>query len=74
MKLLPDWKTALARHWSAWVYYVIAALALIPEVLGWLGEKIDLPSYVYLLLAVIGLGAKVVKQELPPKEDEDVQA
>lgn len=74
MKLLPDWKTALARHWSAWVYYAIGLVALLPEALGWIGEKIDLPSYVYLILAIIGLGAKVVKQELPPKEDEDVKA
>lgn len=71
MKLLPEWKTALARHWSAWVYYAIGTLAFIPEVLGWVGEKIDMPSYVYLILAVVGLGAKVVKQELPEKGDKD---
>jgi hypothetical protein len=74
MILHPEWKTALARHWSAWVYYIIAALALIPEGLGFIGQDVELPPYLYLALAVVGLGAKVVKQELPPKEETDVKS
>lgn len=62
MELLPDWKTALTRHWSAWAYYAIAALALLPE---FLGLTQNVPPYLYLALVVVGLGAKIVKQELP---------
>lgn len=71
MQLIPDWKTALAQHWSSWVYYAIGLLALIPEALSFFGQSVDIPPYVYLGLVVVGLGAKVVKQELPPKEAPD---
>jgi hypothetical protein len=68
MQLLPDWKTALTRHWSAWAYYSIAALALLPEFLG-LAQNV--PPYLYLALVVVGLGAKIVKQELPAPGGDD---
>lgn len=70
MPLVPNIKTVLTRHWSSWVYYALGILALIPEVLGYIGTSIDIPPLLVLALVVIGLGAKIVKQELPEQKEE----
>ncbi len=68
MKPVKDAKTVLTRHWSSWVYYLIAVLAFVPEALGYIGENIQIPPYAYLALVVVGLGAKLVQQDLPPQD------
>ncbi|HWU63561.1 MAG TPA: hypothetical protein VN112_16200 [Ensifer sp.] len=69
MKLARDWKTKLFRHWSSYAFAAIGVVAFIPDALGYLGDQINIPRPVFLVLTVIGLICKVVDQELDPHAD-----
>jgi hypothetical protein len=64
MKIAPDWKTKLFRHWSSYVLMLIGIVAFIPDALGYLGDQIEIPRPVFLALTIIGLICKVIDQEL----------
>ena len=62
MKLIGNWKDLATKAWSMWGYYILGAIAAVPEIINLIAPEHDIPQRTYSIILLVAVTAGAVSR------------